>query len=180
MAWRWTARRLIISAFVIFHMSALSVWTMPSCVLKTRIQPALCYYLMPTGLWQWWAIFAPVPIQNTLMLNAEVIDSKGMRHIYQFPRLGDMPWWQRVARYRQPKFTANMCSTEYARHREFSSKYAVRQLNLGAEAFPMSVSLYYHIRDTPPPGTGAADPLIAPRIEMLDRFQFASLKEVRP
>jgi hypothetical protein len=53
-------------------------------------------------------------------------------------------------------------------------------LGLGAEAFPVWVSLYYTIKDTPPPGTGVADPLTPTRVQVLDRFQFPSLKEVGP
>src|SRR4051794_10668590 len=180
MGWRWTARRLGISAFAIFHLSALSIWTMPACAIKARFESPFGYYMLPLGLWQWWAIFAPEPVGCTLMLDAEVVDAKGMRHVYEFPRIADLPWWQKVARYRQPKFTANMVCPEYAKHREFSARHAVRQLGLGPEAFPVWVSLYYELKDPPPTGTGVFDPMAPTRIQVLDRFQFGSLKEVRP
>ena len=63
MAWRWTARRWAISAFVLFHLSALVMWTMPPCGIKTQFQSPYRYYVLPLGLWQWWAIFAPDPIR---------------------------------------------------------------------------------------------------------------------
>ncbi len=67
------------------------------------------------------------------------------------------------------------------RTREFTARHAVRQLGLGPEAFPLWVSLYYQIKATPPPGTTAvADPMAPPRIQMIERYQFASMKEVRP
>ncbi len=47
------------------------------------------------------------------MLDAEVIDAKGMRHIHEFPRIGDLPWYRKLPRYRQPKFTANMNDGEF-------------------------------------------------------------------
>jgi hypothetical protein len=180
MAWQWTARRVGISAFVIIHVSALMMWTMPNCAIKDRFQAPYRYYMLPLGLWQWWAIFAPDPILNTMLLDAEVVDAKGMRHVYEFPRIGDLSWWEKIPRYRQPKFTANMTNGEYVKHKEFTARHAVRQLDLGAEAFPVWVSLYYQIKDTPPPGTGAADSMAPTRIHMIDRFQFGSLKEVRP
>jgi hypothetical protein len=181
MTWRWTARRVVISAFVIFHLSALMMWTMPNCAIKSQFQSPYHYYVLPLGLWQWWAIFAPDPIRNTMTLNAEVIDAKGMRQTYEFTRLANLTWWQKIPRYRNCKFTANMGdSEEYAKHREFTARHAVRQLGMGAEAFPVWVSLYFEIKDSPPPGTGVADPMAAPRIQVLDRFQFGSLKEVRP
>src|SRR5262249_28037627 len=142
MAWQWTARRAGISAFVIFHISALTIWTMPHCAIKERFQEPFRYYMLPLGLWQWWAIFAPDPILNTMVLEAEIVDSKGMRHVYEFPRIGELSWWQKIARYRDPKFAANMAVGEYGRHREFTARHAVRQLGLGSESFPMWVSLY--------------------------------------
>jgi hypothetical protein len=180
MAWRWTARRWALSAFVMFHLSALIMWTMPNCAIKTRCLHPFRYYLLPTGLWQWWAIFAPDPIRNTMVLNAEVVDAKGMRYVYEFPRIGELTWWQKFPLYRHPKFTGNMLAEEYKVHRTFTARHAVRQLGLGPEAFPLWVSLYSEIKDSPPPGTGVSDPMAPRRVEVLDRFQFASLKEVRP
>ncbi len=180
MAWRWTARRLVISAFVIFHLSALIMWTMPDCAIKKQFQPPYRYYVLPLGLWQWWAIFAPDPIRNTTTLNAEVVDAKGMRQVYEFTRIGDLPWWQKFPRYRNPKFTANMSNDEYTKHREFTARHAVRQLGVDAGSFPVWVSLYYDVKDSPPPGTGAVDPMTPNRLQMIERYQFGSLKEVLP
>jgi hypothetical protein len=180
MAWRWTARRLVISAFVIFHLSALIMWTMPDCAFRARFQGYFRCYVLPLGLWQWWAIFAPDPVRNTTTLNAEIVDAQGMRQVYEFTRIGELPWWQKFPRYRHPKFTMNMGIDEYAKHREFTARHAVRQLGLEARSFPVWVSLYYEIKDTPPPGTGVADPMAATRLQLVERFQFGSPKEVRP
>jgi len=109
-AWRWTARRLVISAFVLFHLSALMIWTMPSCYIKDRFNKPFHYYVLPLGIWQWWAIFAPEPVRDTTVVNAEVVDVKGIRHIHEFPRVRDLSWWSRIPRYRNPKFTNNMIS----------------------------------------------------------------------
>jgi hypothetical protein len=179
MAWRWAARRLGISAFVIFHVSGLMIWTMPQCLIKETCAAPFRYYMLPCGLWQWWAIFAPEPLRNSTTLEAEVVDAKGMRYVYEFPKIGDLPWWQKIPRYRVPKFTANMGGGEYALHRVFTARHAVRQLGLGAEAFPLWVSLYYQVKDPPPPGVGVADPMAPRRIQVLDRFQFGTPSEVR-
>jgi hypothetical protein len=179
-SWRWTARRLVISAFVLFHLSALAIWTMPPCYIKERYAKAYHRYMLPLGLWQWWAMFAPNPVRETAVVEAEVIDAKGMRHLHEFPKIGDLPWWQKIPRYRNPKFNNNMSNNEYAKSRQFSARHAVRQLGLTSEAFPVWVSLYYKVNATPPPGTATADPMAPARIDMLERFQFASVEEVRP
>jgi hypothetical protein len=181
-AWRRSAPRLVISAFVLFHLSALAIWTLPNCQIKDRFQHTIYpYYMLPLGLWQWWAIFAPDPMRDTVVLDAEVVDSKGIRHVYEFTRLADLPWWKKIPGYRHPKFTGNMGTDEYVKARHFTARHVVRQLGLGAEAFPLWVSLYFTIKASPAPGaTAAADPMAPPRNQMIERFEFASLAEVRP
>jgi hypothetical protein len=179
--WRWTARRLAISAFVLFHLSAISIWTLPACAIKDRFSEPYRYYVLPLGIWQWWAIFAPNPVRENQLLEAEVIDAKGLRHIHEFTKIGDLSWWERIARYRHPKFTGNMIQGgEYDRLREFAARHVVRQLGLGDDAFPLTVSLYVRVTDGPPPGSAVADTMSPARIQMIQRYQFASLKEVRP
>ncbi len=178
MAWRWTAWRLGVSAFVAFHVSAISVWTLPDCAIKERTRPIFRYYVLPTGMWQWWAIFAPDPIKNTLELSVEVVDAKGLRHMYEFPRLRDMPWWRKALYYRQPKFVANMGIEELMAVRPFVTRYAVRELDLSPQSFPVTASLFYRIETTPPPGSSEFDPMTAKQIQLIDRFEIRSRTEV--
>jgi hypothetical protein len=177
---RWTARRLIVSAFVAFHLSAIIMWTLPPCLIKERFMMPYRYYVLPLGIWQWWAIFAPDPIKENWLLEAEVVDVQGIRRIYEFPTIGDLSWWARVPRYRHPKFTSNMMDPEYTRQRVFAARHVVRQLGLAEEAFPLTVTLYCRIQPTPPPGTATVDPMTPRRIHVIDRFPFESIKEVRP
>ena len=63
MAWTgnlsWTVRRLAISAFLLFHMTATVIWVLPVCPIRNRSVPFLKYYILPLGMWQSWAMFAP-------------------------------------------------------------------------------------------------------------------------
>ena len=63
---------------------------------------------------------------------------------------------------------------------QFEKEGAVRQLGLKENLFPLCVTLYVKICGTPPAGTVDIDLLTPPRIEVLERVEFASLKEVRP
>ena len=180
MARRWNARRVVISAFVIFHLSALITWTMPNCPIKAKCESSFQYYMLPLGIWQWWAIFAPDPIRGSITVNAEVVDAQGMRHVYPFTRLADLSWWERIPRYRNCKFAGNMPSEEYAKTRQFAARHVVRQLDMKPEAFPVWVSMYIELTDPPPPGSGVPDLMTEPRVQVLDRFEFRSPKEVRP
>jgi hypothetical protein len=178
--WRWTAWRVVLSSFVLFHLSALVIWTIPPCYIKERFAGPYRYYMLPLGIWQWWAMFAPNPVRETTVVEAEIIDTKGMRHLHEFPKIGDLPWWAKIPRYRNPKFNNNMANNEYALSRRFAARHAVRQLGLESEAFPLWVSVYYKVHATPAPGTATSDPMAPSRIDMLERFEFKSIAEVRP
>ena len=47
---------------------------------------------------------------------------KGIRHTFEFPRIGDLPWWSKILQYRAPKFTNNMANDEYALQRKFAAQ----------------------------------------------------------
>ncbi len=130
MGWRWTAWRLILSAFIIWHVSALIIWTNPPSLIKDRFMAPYRYYVLPLGIWQWWAIFAPDPMKDDLRLEAEVVDAKGMRRIFEFPTIGELPWWAKIPRYRHPKFTSNMMNEEYVAHRRFTARHVLRSSGL--------------------------------------------------
>jgi hypothetical protein len=179
LGWRWTAWRLALSAFIIWHVSALIIWTIPPSVIKARFEPPFRYYVLPLGIWQWWAIFAPDPMKDDLYLESEVVDAKGMRRLFEFPTIGDLPWWAKLSRYRHPKFTSNMMNEEYTVHRRFTCRHVLRQLDLNDDAYPLMVSLYVRVKPTPPFGTAVADPMTPSHIQMIDRFEFTSSKEVR-
>src|SRR5205823_12097535 len=85
----WTLRRLAISAFLLVHLGAMGVWVLPNCPIQQQLAPWLRYYVLPLGLWQSWAMFAPDPLRDTVTLEAEVIDRNGLRYGFAFPRLGD-------------------------------------------------------------------------------------------
>jgi len=176
--WRWTARRLAISAFVLFHLTATLAWVIPISPLKSAIEPGFRYYMVPLGLWQSWWMFAPDPMRVTATLEAEVIDVKGMRHLFEFPRVADLSWWQKLPRFRHPKFTCNMMVEEYKPQREFTARHVLRQLRLRDDAFPVHVSLYTKLKEPPPPGQPYSDPLAIPRLHSIATFDFASNAEV--
>ena len=180
MAWRRTATRLAISAFLVFHLTATVDWIIPNSPLKQCLIPAFRPYMLPLGLWQAWWMFAPDPMGETAVLESEVIDAKGMRHIYEFPRVADLPWWKKLPRFRHPKFTCNLMIDEYANQRPFTARYVLRQIGLPPEAYPVHLSLYCRIKAPPPPGQPFTDPMARVRLHNLATYDFVSLDEVRP
>jgi hypothetical protein len=177
----WTLRRLVISAFVTAHLGAVTVWIVPPCVLKGRLLPYLAYYMLPLGQWQYWGMFAPNPVSDTVTLEAAVLDARGLLHTFAFPQESTLTPWQAFWHYRHSKYASNFSLTdEFIANREFGARHAVRALHLPAEAFPVDVQLYFQVRETPPPGGPPADPMAPPVTSPIQTYRFPTLQEVLP
>jgi hypothetical protein len=180
MDWAWTARRWAISAFLVVHVSAVTLWVLPASPLRLRVMNVASYYILPLGLWQYWGMFAPDPVRDTVMLEAEVVDARGLRYSFAFPRLADYSKWRGVPRVRHSKFAANMAVEECATNREFAARHVVRRLGLPASAFPVVAQLLYQVRLSPPPGGPPPDPMTPTRPHIIATYRFPSLDEVMP
>jgi hypothetical protein len=183
-SWTWTIRRLAISAFLVVHLSATGIWLLPSGAIRNHFGPIAKYYILPLGQWQFWAMFAPDPVRDTITLEAEVIDANGVRYAFAFPRLADYNWWQGIPRFRYSKYAANLSAEEFATPREFAARHVVRRLKLPASVYPVSVHLLYQIRKTPPPATDNPAPQVdgTPPVRpyVIGTLRFESASEVNP
>ncbi len=179
MDWRWTARRLVISAFLVFHLSLTALWVLPNCPIKLRFFDPASHYMLPLGLWQYWGMFAPDPPRENYTLEAEVFDAQGLRHSFAFPRVADYSWWRGIARFRHSKFSSNMYIDEFTRQRKLTARHVVRQLGLTDDAFPLQVRLMYRVRPMPQPGGPPEDPMTPTRPLTIGTFPFNKPDDVR-
>ena len=176
----WTLKRLAISAFVLVHLAAVGLWNLPRCALTERFGGWTPYYMLPTGLWQHWGMFAPDPVRDTWALEAVVRDRSGIQRRFGFLRTAELSAWEGFWAYRHGKFLANMADkTGGPAFRELTARHAVRRLGLAAEDFPVEVELLYQVRTTPPPGQ-STDPMMAPLPLTLDVYRFANPREAQP
>ncbi len=179
MRFRTMARRGAISAFLLFHLSALAIWNMPACEVRSRCQGALSYYMLPTGLWQYWGMFAPDPMTQTVIAEAMARDAQGKIHRYAFPKLADYSSLGRIPRFRYSKFTCNLKESAMPEHRELAVRHAIRQMNLTENEFPLHVELNYLLWQAPPPGSPPVDPMTPPTQQLIAAYKYDSLAEVR-
>ncbi len=175
----WGLKRVLISAFIVVHLAALTVYNMPTCVIRDRALGFAVNYMFPLGLWQNWSMFAPNPMQNTLTLEALAIDKNGMMHNFVFPKMSDFSIWQGVPRVRHSKFTSYFANDEFAVLREVGARHVIRELKIPPEAFPVEVELRFVVRDTPPPGT-VPDPMALTRTVPIKEYLFPNWEEARP
>jgi hypothetical protein len=137
--------------------------------------------MLPTGLWQNWAMFAPEPVRDTVAFEAVIQDRSGMLRSVPFPRTAELSVIEAIPKYRHAKFTAMIGAKESTAAREFTARHVARTAGLPDDAFPVTVQLYYHYWPSNPPGQGAMDPLgVEPRIKVLETYRFASLEDCQP
>ena len=180
MNWRWTARRIFISAFLIFHLGAVFLINLPACALREAVISPVAMYLLPIGLDQAWGMFAPNPVQNINHLEAMTVDHNGIQRVFAFPKMTDFSIWQAMPRVRHSKFASNCGNPNAKALQEYAVRYAIRQLNIPADAFPVNAELYYQVTETPPLGAPARDPMLPPTQFSLRTYQFPTLAEVMP
>jgi hypothetical protein len=178
LARRWTALRLVLSAYILFHIAATISWVLPYSPIKAVMMPKFRYYMLPLGLWQAWGMFAPDPLDSTITLESQVTDATGKRHFYEFEKVADLPWWWKMPKFRHPKMSTNLQLDEYAPQRETTARHVARQLGLGPEAYPIVVALYFQVKPPPPLGVGQSDPMTPTRVHPLAAFEFNSWNEV--
>lgn len=175
----WRLKRWVISAFLLLHLGALAVWNMPNCPLRYRLLPRLAYYMLPTGLWQNWTMFAPNPMRHGLKLQALAVDKNGIMYEYAFPKLTDFSVWEGITKVRFSKYPAYLISDDYAAHREMTARHVVRHLDLPREVFPVDVELQYLVKESPPPGS-VPDPMVPPVVRPIKAYRFPTWEEARP
>jgi hypothetical protein len=172
-------KRWAISAFVLFHLAALITWNVPNCAIRNRLVLKFAPYMLPTGLWQNWTMFAPDPMRHAFMLQALAVDKNGIMYEFAFPHLTDFGMWQAMPRVRHSKYPTYLMLDEYASHREMAARHVVRKLDLPPEVYPVDVELQYAVKEAPAPGK-LPDPMVQPRIQPIKAYRFPTWEEARP
>jgi len=178
--WRWTAHRLAVSAFLIFHLGVLAVINLPPSPIKAALFWPVLHYFVPIGLDQAWGMFAPNPSMHPSVVEVMTVDKNGLQRTYAFPKMTDFSPWEGIPRVRHSKFSSILGQPGSTAHREFAVRYAIRQLKIPAESFPVEAEILYQVRETSPPGEPARDPMKPPVPQTLQSYRFPSIAEVTP
>jgi hypothetical protein len=147
--------------------------------LKERAAGWTAYYLLPTGQWQGWDMFAPDPLHDTLTLEAVARDRYGILHRFAFPTLADRSRWEALWGFRHPKYAAALNSELAAMPREYAARYVLRRLDLPASAYPVDVELFFNDWPNGPGVEGAEGPRL-PRHLTIQAYRFPSIEETQP
>ncbi len=102
-------KRALISILIAFHMIAIVFWTMPlDSPLIAAFRNAIRPYMLGSGLFQSWDMFAPTPKSANSYIDAIVIYKNGRTRSWSFPRMEQLSFSERYVKERYRKFVENL------------------------------------------------------------------------
>jgi hypothetical protein len=159
-------RKILISAFILFHVGCLAAWVMPrpspirSFLLGFKLplpshekkegdekarwrvepRPVIATYLWNTSQYQGWSMFAPTPVQTNRYVEAAVLYQDGNWRDYAFPRLGQMNFLEAWIEKRWRKIAQNMFDPEFRPYDLDVARWVAREMDR-PDNHPVRVSL---------------------------------------
>ncbi|MFI5385168.1 MAG: hypothetical protein ACHQ50_03515 [Fimbriimonadales bacterium] len=112
----------------------------------------LKFYLLSTGFWQYWDMFAPNPSDTDLYGDAVITYADGAKRRYQYPRIYLMPIGQKFMKERWRKFFERAGTSSYAyTWPVFAQRVALMNFDDPRDP-PIAVELHRHQMRIQPPG----------------------------
>lgn len=136
-------RRAIVNVFIMFHVAAILATCLPIQSLivsnfKERVRP----YMLASGLFQNWDMFAPDPLKLNIRVDAEITYANGETRTWKFPRMDELGYVERYFRERYRKYSTEYLRVDtYAGLRPDAARYIAR-LNNQPSNPPVTVSLF--------------------------------------
>ena len=100
---------IAINCFLAFHLVAIGCWCMPVdfplvSLVRNLVQP----YLLWSGLFQSWDMFAPLPKSANTYIDAVLIYQDGSRKTWTLPRMEELGLTQKYFKERYRKFADSL------------------------------------------------------------------------
>jgi hypothetical protein len=147
---RWG--RVLINAFILWHLFALTIWLLPESALRESCIGVVSPYMTLTGFMQSWGMFAPNPAGVEFYIEARVTYADGRVRRWVYPRMVDMGYIERYRRERFRKLIEMANPDENRVVWPSLARYAARRNNTDPRNPPVSVAMVRHFRAIPPPG----------------------------
>jgi hypothetical protein len=145
--WKLTALNL----FIAMNLWALFFWGLPDGPFRNHMARPFERYVVYTGLWHIWGMFAPKPLDVNFDVRATVKYADGSTAEWICPRVEEMSQWQRMCKERYRKWRERIRSDEYRNIWDDSAHWIARQMNTKPQNPPVQVQLTRWWIETPPP-----------------------------
>lgn len=150
--------RLFLKLFLVFHLFAIISWSLPSSALRTKLIEPFEKYMLWSGLWQGWDMFAPNPQKINFDLIARITFQDGSVKEWVFPQLHKMPAGRRYVMERWRKWRERVRLNDYKAIWPDAARYVARR-HRDPQNQPVLVELARFWGETPPPLPGDYQPL---------------------
>lgn len=115
-------------------------------------------YVSSTGLWQYWDMFAPDPLNTDYYVTADIQFLDGTQKNFEYPRIATMNLAQKFVNERFRKFIERAHSDEYLYLWPTTAQWIAGQHFTDPKNPPVAVRLNYHSRRIPPPTPKMPEP----------------------
>lgn len=109
-------------------------------------------YLLVTGFWQFWDMFAPDPSNQDLWGDAEIVRQDGTVEHYQYPRMYLLPIQKKLVMERHRKFFERASQDSFAYLWPQFARVIAREVDNDPKNRPVEVRLTRHWQQIPPVG----------------------------
>ena len=150
--------RVWLTAFIAFNLFAIVTWCMPlDTPLTQRFRSFVRPYLVYTGLFQKWDMFAPDPSKLNNFIGAMITYNNGDSKLWTFPRMENLGYVDKYFEERFRKY-ANDCLRldDYSALWPDAARYIARVNNRTGNP-PVGVQLIRYWSIVPPPGANGEE-----------------------
>jgi hypothetical protein len=145
-------RRVVIGAFLIWQIFAVTVWIMPDAAPRTSLMPIVTPYMLTTGCWQAWTMFSPSPAKFDAFVDARILFNNGQRTHFDFYRMNDEGLVEKYQRERFRKMIENFNLDSNKQMWPYLARYAATMTAVpNRNMYPMRVQLVRVYRTIAPP-----------------------------
>jgi hypothetical protein len=156
-----TLRRAAINVFILFHLIAITCVAVPGDFSPLRnVGELVGPYMLWTGLFQRWDMFAPDPTAVNSYVKAVVISGDRHMHVWSFPRMEELGFAERYRKERYRKFLEVLPQQQNAPLWPDVARHVARQFSSQTDP-PDKVLLIEFQSDIHPSADGSPD--LAPR-----------------
>jgi hypothetical protein len=144
--------RILISGFLAFNLFAIVAWCVPlESPLLSACRTAVRPYMLWTGLFQKWDMFAPEPSKLNCYVGAQVVFRDGHSALWSFPRMEnlgivDKYFKERYRRYANDSIRRDMNAAAWP-----DAARRIARLNNSPSNPPVVVNLIRYWSGVPPP-----------------------------
>ncbi len=149
-------KRSVTTVFIVIHLIAIYSWAMPPASgswngPKRFIDGIFRPYLLFTGLWQGWDMFAPDPLRINTYLEADITFEDGSTARWKFPRMEHMGKFRAYYKERWRKWAADNVRLDRNSGLWPDAARYVARIHAKMPSPPKQVKLIRFWADVPPP-----------------------------